>query len=193
MTWFYQSAPGGGGWPNERDLGEIPGGAVIQTQWSHCGAGSTLAVEPRSCKLPGEAKSESASTGSNSLQPVDCGCQGPLSVEFSRQEYCSGLPFPSPGTLPNPGIEPRSSAVQAASLPSEPSGKPKIQGKNERNVLHHSFFFPLTVAKAGISMRKLLYYPLKVLGLRFIVRVNGEGFLRWFWLTVLENEFMVVG
>ena len=47
--------------------------------------------------------------------------QAPLSMEFSRQEYWSGLPFPSPGDLPDPGIEPASPAVQAASLPSEPS------------------------------------------------------------------------
>ena len=50
--------------------------------------------------------------------------QGPLSMGFSRQEYWSGLPFPSPGYLPNPGIEPRSSALQADALPSEPPGKP---------------------------------------------------------------------
>ena len=42
---------------------------------------------------------------------------------FSRQEYWSGLPFPSPGDLPNPGIEPRSSALQADALTSEPPGK----------------------------------------------------------------------
>ena len=42
---------------------------------------------------------------------------------FSRQKYLSGLPFPSPGDLPNPGIKPRSPALQADSLPSEPPGK----------------------------------------------------------------------
>ena len=46
-------------------------------------------------------------------------CQAPLSMGFSRQEYWSGLPFPSPGDLPNPGIEPRSPALQADSLPTE--------------------------------------------------------------------------
>ena len=46
--------------------------------------------------------------------------QGPLSVGFSRQEYWSGLPFPFPGDLPDPGIEPESYALQADSLPSEP-------------------------------------------------------------------------
>ena len=50
--------------------------------------------------------------------------QAPLSVEFSRQEYCwSGDPFPSPGDLPNPGIKPRSPALQADSLPAKLSGK----------------------------------------------------------------------
>ena len=44
---------------------------------------------------------------------------------FSRPEYWSGLPLPSPGDLPDPGIEPRSPALQADSLPSEPPGKPK--------------------------------------------------------------------
>ena len=45
------------------------------------------------------------------------------SMEFSRQEYWSGLPFPSPEDLPNPRIEPGSSALQADALPSEPPGK----------------------------------------------------------------------
>ena len=50
--------------------------------------------------------------------------KAPLSMEFSRQEYWSGVPFPSPEDLPNPGIEPRSPALKADSLPSEPLGKP---------------------------------------------------------------------
>ena len=45
--------------------------------------------------------------------------QAPLSRRFSRQGYWSGLPFPSPGDLPNPGIEPGSPALQADSLPTE--------------------------------------------------------------------------
>ena len=48
--------------------------------------------------------------------------QAPPSMEFSRQEYWSGLPFPSPGDLPNPGIEPGSPALWADALPSEPPG-----------------------------------------------------------------------
>ena len=49
--------------------------------------------------------------------------QALLSMGFSRQEYCSALPFPSPGDLSNPGIKPKSSALQADSLLSEPPGK----------------------------------------------------------------------
>ena len=50
----------------------------------------------------------------------------PLSMGFSRQEYWSGLPFLSPGDLPNLGIGPRSPSLQADSLPSEPPGKPQL-------------------------------------------------------------------
>ena len=52
--------------------------------------------------------------------------QALLSMEFSKQEYWNGLPCPSPGDLPNPGIEPGSLALQADALPSEPPGKPHI-------------------------------------------------------------------
>ena len=58
-------------------------------------------------------------------------CQAPLSMEFSRQEYWSGLPCPPPGDLPDPGIEPVppvSPALHADSLPAKPLGK--SQGKN---------------------------------------------------------------
>ena len=51
--------------------------------------------------------------------PWTVACQAPLSMGFSRQEYWSGLPFPSPGDLPNPGIELRSPILQAGSLPTE--------------------------------------------------------------------------
>ena len=55
---------------------------------------------------------------------MDYSCQTPLSMGFSRKEYWSGLPFPSPGDLPDPGIELRSPALQADSLPTELQGKP---------------------------------------------------------------------
>ena len=55
--------------------------------------------------------------------PWTVACQAPLSMGFSRQEYWSVLPFPSPGDLPDPGIEPRSLALEADALTSEPPGK----------------------------------------------------------------------
>ena len=60
--------------------------------------------------------------------------QAPPSMEFSRQEYWSGLPFPSPEDLPNPGIEPGSPTLQADALPSEP---PRNQ-----NAAHKVLFSP---------------------------------------------------
>ena len=48
-------------------------------------------------------------------------------MEFYGQEYWNGLPFPFPGDLPNPGMEPGSPALQADSLPTEPPGKPGIK------------------------------------------------------------------
>ena len=59
--------------------------------------------------------------------------QASLSMGFSRQEYWSGLPFPSPGDLPDPGIEPRSPALQADTLPSELPGKPERPNNNIKN------------------------------------------------------------
>ena len=53
--------------------------------------------------------------------------QAPLSMDFSRQEYWSGLPFSSPGDLSDPGTEPMSPALQEDYLPSEPPGKPKME------------------------------------------------------------------
>ena len=50
----------------------------------------------------------SRSVVSSSATPTDLACEPPLSVEFPRQEYCRGLPFPTPGDLPDPGIVPAS-------------------------------------------------------------------------------------
>ena len=72
--------------------------------------------------------------------------QAPLSMGFSRQEYWRGLPFSSPGDLPDPGIKPRSPALQADTLPSEPPewqwGKVnyKVLVKGEFNTMKHSFY-----------------------------------------------------
>ena len=73
--------------------------------------------------------------------PWTTASQAPPSMWFSRQEYWSGLPFPSPGDLPNSGIEPGSPALQADALPSKPLGKPKIQYTTILNCRHYSLYF----------------------------------------------------
>ena len=91
--------------------------------WEHSrkiGRGSNWA-----CAHSTYMKSESCSVVSDSLWP-----HGLIqSMEFSRAEYWSGEPFPSPGHLPNPGIEPRSPTLQVDSLPAEPLGKPRYMEK----------------------------------------------------------------
>ena len=71
-----------------------------------------------------ESESEVAQSCLTLCDPMDYSPPGSPSMEFSRQEYWSGLPFPSPGDLPDPGTEPRSPILEADALQSEPSGKP---------------------------------------------------------------------
>ena len=81
----------------------------------------------------------SCSVVSDSVTPRSVAHQVPLFMEFSRQEFLSGLPFPFPGDLSNPGIEPRSPTWQADSLPSEPPGKPpNIYQKRSRSFVSDS-------------------------------------------------------
>ena len=70
--------------------------------------------------------SEVAQSCPTLCDPMDCSLSGSPSMGFSRQECWSGLPFPSPGDLPNPGIEPGSPTLQADALPSELPGKPLL-------------------------------------------------------------------
>ena len=74
------------------------------------------------------------------MTPWAVALQAPLSMEFSRQRYWSRLPFPSPGDLPNPGIEPRCPALQADSLPAEPQGKPNNTGVGSLSLLQQIFW-----------------------------------------------------
>ena len=84
--------------------------------------------------------SPAAAAAAKSLQlcptlcdPIDGSPPGSSVYGFSRQEYWSGLPFPSPGDLPNPGIKPGSPALQGDALPSEPSGDPPCEDLRKRN------------------------------------------------------------
>ena len=65
-------------------------------------------------------------------------CQAPLCVGFSRQEYWSGLPFPSPRELPDPGIEQRSPSLQADYLPTELHRKPLSEDRRGRKMIRSS-------------------------------------------------------
>ena len=81
---------------------------------------------------------------SNSATAWTVALQAPLSMGFSRQEYWGGLSFPSPGHLPDPGIEPGFPAVQADSLLSELPGKPLFCSIG-------SFNFPLHVVLTSLA------------------------------------------
>ena len=94
--------------------------------------------------------------------PTDCSLPGSLSMEFSRQEYRSGWPFPSPGDLPNAGIEPRSPALQADSLPSEPSGKPKNTGVSGPSLLQG--IFPIQELNQSLLYFRWILYQLSYQG-----------------------------
>ena len=76
--------------------------------------------------------------------------QAPPSMEFCRQEYWSGLPFPSPGDLPDPGTKPGSPALQANSLPSEPPGKPQSKAPSYSLVTSYEPMF--TFSHSGVNL-----------------------------------------
>ena len=84
--------------------------------------------------------------------------QAPPSMGFSRQNYWSGLRFPSPGDLPNPGLEPQSPASQAGSSPAEPQGKPKNTGVGSLSLLQR--IFPTQESNQGLMHCRLILYQL---------------------------------
>ena len=87
--------------------------------------------------------------------PWTAAYQAPPSMGFSRQEYWSGLPFPSPGVLPNPGIEPGSLAFQA--LTSEPPGKLNITG------IKSELFYSLFTTKLYRALYSTINIPIPIL------------------------------
>ena len=94
--------------------------------------------------LPRDTEVKSFSRVRLFANPWTVAHQAPPSMDFSRQEYWSGLPFPSPGDLPDPGIEPQSPALWADALPSEPQGSP---------------FFPCSPLTPSLPCRFLLRAP----------------------------------
>ena len=83
-------------------------------------------------------------------------CQAPLCMEFSRQEYWCRLPYPPPGDLPNPGIEPTPPALQADSLPCEPPGKPKKTWVGSLSLLQ-GIFLTQGLTRGLLHCRWILY------------------------------------
>ena len=88
--------------------------------------------------------------------------QAPLFMGFSKQEYWSGLPCAPPGDLPNPGIEPRSPALQADSLPAEPQGKPKNTWESSLSLLQQ--IFQTQESKWGLLHGRRILYQLSYQG-----------------------------
>ena len=81
--------------------------------------------------------------------------QAPPYMGFSRQEYWSGLPFPSPGDLPDPGIEPRSPALEADALTSEPPVKVTSKWKQQKHCQK-----PLTFSMPNYKLKRIYLYIL---------------------------------
>ena len=113
--------------------------------------------------------------------------QGPPSMGFSRQEYWSGFPFPSPGDLPHPGIQPGSAALQADALPSEPPGKPhelyspwnspgQNTGVESLSLLQE--IFPTQGSNPGLPPCRLILYQLSHKGSPIIVEWVAYPFSR---------------
>ena len=92
--------------------------------------------------------------------PMDCSMSG--SSVFPGQESWSGLPFPSPGDLPNSGIKPRSPALQADSLPAKPQGKPKNTGVGSLSLLQR--IFPTQKSNQGLLHCRQNLYQLNYQG-----------------------------
>ena len=106
-------------------------------------------------------------------------------MEFSRPEYWSGWPSPSPGDLPNPGIEPRSLTLQADSLPAEPQGKPKNTGVGS---LSHPIPSPGGIFPTQESNRGLLHCR------RILYQLSYEGSLiAGGWGPLLKGTHAIEG
>ena len=105
--------------------------------------------------------------------------QAPPSMGFSRQEYWIGLPFPSPGDLPNPGIKPGSPAFQADALTSEPPGKPFMKYRSQvfmnynrktYNSLKYTIFFLLFRMSFVSDCQIPMHFPRLSLNAKFSMK-----------------------
>ena len=124
-------------------------------------------------------------------------------MEFSRPEYWSGYPFPSPGDLPNPRIEPRLPTLQADSLPAEPQGKPKNTGVGSLSLLQQ--IFPTQESNRGFLHCRQILYQLSYEGSPFKknhmilqqLKIHIDGWMasptRWTWVWVNSGNWWWTG
>ena len=112
--------------------------------------------------------------------------QAPLSLRFSRQEYWSGLPCLPPRDLPNPGIEPRSPALQADSSPSEPPGKPKNTGVCSLSLLQGAL--PDPGIKPGSPALQVNSLPAEPTGKPKNTGLGSLSLLKRIFLTQESNQ-----
>ena len=111
-------------------------------------------------------------------------------------EYWSGLPFPFPGDLPNPGIEPRSLTLQTASLPAEPQGKAKTKKKRKKNLgiekkqKHQITFLPHPLFTLNLMLPLRSPIPLFfAFSLFFFKQSEALNIMIWSNFLVLVNKF----
>ena len=97
--------------------------------------------------LAGQESSQSCLT---LCDPLTVAYQAPPSMEFSRQEYWSGLPFPSLGDIPDPGIKPMSPILQADALLSEPPGKPSTPTPQFKSINSSALSFLYSPAPTSV-------------------------------------------
>ena len=107
--------------------------------------------------------------------PVDYSLPCSSVQGISRQEYWSGLPFPSPEDLPNPGTEPRSPTLQVDSSPAEPQGKPKIIGVGSLSLFQQIFL--TQESNWGLQHCRQILYQLRYQGKPFLIL----GPVIWIW------------
>ena len=93
-------------------------------------------------------------------------CQTPLAMGFSRQGYCSGLPFPSPGNFPGPGIEPWSPTLQADCLLT------KLQGKSSHLYFTSRALIFSSSGKWHLSPKETVKWPVFILALNHPIQMN---------------------
>ena len=92
------------------------------------------------------------------MTPWSVALQAALSMGFSRQEYWSGLLFPPPGNLPDPGIELNSPALQADSLPSKPPGKIFLLLEVTNKITHTIYFYTYSATIIILDFIHVLYF-----------------------------------